>query len=364
MTHAKRVFIFGAGFSKPARMPLATELLPLICEKLWDGETDEDMQEWLDGLQQRLAWLSRADQQADVSRLNIEGVFHYAPFDIEAYRLQQQLARVGRGDGPGTPWNTAETIETWLHYLERDLCDVILEEDSKADLDPITRWATTIGDNDSVMTFNYDTLVERALAGVGKAWNHAMPQEGGDGIAVCKLHGSIDWIVAHRSQRSPKLDLLFDKPNENGRDGQDTGHVEDDYCLWRCRTREQLQEWIPGRVLQNAPLKDVGIAGLGTYKPLHRIPGLVFSWTRGMSRLYEADLGVVVGFSMSDFDAMAQMQFAEVARRRSEEGRPLSIVVIDPSVDEAIERRFRRVFGEVRPARCCHEDFDWNTLSS
>jgi len=219
MTHVKRVFILGAGFSKPAGMPLATDLLQPLCEK-WEhngsGDNDDcDMREWLDHLRQRLAWLSGCDQQASPFHLNIEEVFHYARFDIEVHRLRQHKASVGRGDGPGTSWNVAESIEAWLSYLECDLCDVILEKDTKANLDSITRWAKTVGAHDSVMTFNYDTLVERALTEVGKAWNHAMPKESDDGIAVCKLHGSIDWIVAHRSNSSLKCkcELLFDKEN-------------------------------------------------------------------------------------------------------------------------------------------------------
>jgi hypothetical protein len=369
MTPRKRVFILGAGFSKAAGMPLATDLLDAICEKLEPGKStddDRDIEEWLDGLRQRVAWLSERDQQTDGFRLGIEEVFHYARFDIEGHRLKQQLARVGRGDGPGTSWNVAESIECWLQHLERALRDVIFEKDEKADLAPITRWARAIGDDDSVMTFNYDTLAERAIVKAGKKWKHAMPQEGGDGIAVCKLHGSIDWIVAHRGQSLSNLNILYDKPNENRRE-RDTGHVEDDYRLWRCQTREQLKDWVEGRDLQLVPAramtKKIGIAGLGTYKPLHEIPGLAFSWTRGMRSLYEADLGVVVGFSMSDFDTMAQMQFAEVASKRREEGRPLSVIVIDPSGDEAMKVRFRRVFRSVEFLQCCQQDVDWNCLS-
>ena len=52
-----------------------------------------------------------------------------------------------------------------------------------------------------------------------------------------------------------------------------------------------------------------------------------------MRALYEADCAFVVGFSMSDFDAMAQLQFAEVARQRLEESRPLNVIVIDPFLD-------------------------------
>src|SRR5207245_1065057 len=121
MTHAKRVFILGAGFSKPAGMPLATELLPLLAQKL---EVDE-MREWLDDLRQHLDWLSGSDQEFT---MNIEQVFHDAHFDIEAHRLKQHLAPVGRQDGPGTPWNISESIKKWLSYLEEGLCDVILEK--------------------------------------------------------------------------------------------------------------------------------------------------------------------------------------------------------------------------------------------
>ena len=82
-----------------------------------------------------------------------------------------------------------------------------------------------------------------------------------------------------------------------------------------------------------------------------------------MKKLYEADLGIVVGFSMSEFDAMAQMQFAEIASNRREEGRPLPIIVIDPHAnEEAIKERFRRVFRSVEFMDCFHEAVDWDSL--
>ena len=164
-----------------------------------------------------------------------------------------------------------------MSYLERDLCDVIIEKEVQAELAPILRWAKTIDPGDSVVTFNYDTLVERGLSEAGKAWNHGTGCESDAGIAVYKLHGSIDWIVAHRSESFSNLDLLFDKENAN-RSDQNTGHVEDDCRLWRCQTPEQLREWVSGRDLQlvreDASPKTVGIAGLGAYKQLHQIPGL------------------------------------------------------------------------------------------
>ncbi len=356
-----RVFILGAGFSKPAGMPLATEVLPLLDDEL---QLDE-MRPWLDGLRERLAWLSGNQGQTDPFPLNIEQVFHYAHFDIEVHRLRQQLAPVGRGDGPGTPWNQAESIEAWLSYLEDALRDVILRCDNECDLAPLNRWAETVCERDAVLTFNYDTLVERALAGVDKRWNHGIEGDEDAGIPVFKLHGSIDWIVAHRCESSSKLDLLFDKQNAN-RSERNTGHVEDDCCLWRCPSQEQLSNWIAGRdwqqIAAGAGPRSVGIAGLGAYKEPHQIPGLGAVWVRGMRALHQAELAVVVGFSMSDFDAMAQMQFAEVARTRQRDGRPVRVVVIDPSVDGAAKDRFRRVFRCVRFVEKNHQDVDWTRL--
>jgi len=360
MTQTKRVFILGAGFSKPAGMPLATGLIELILQKLESQELqDNEMQEWLDGMQERLEWLSGGGQRP--RPLNIEEVFHYANFDVEVFRLKQQGSPVGRYDGPGTPWNVAESITTWLGYLEDALRDVIFENEDRADFAPIKRWAKIVDAADSVVTFNYDTLVERALKEIGKTWNHGMGHEADNGVPVFKLHGSIDWIVADRSENFHKLDLLFDKPNKN-RTKQNTGHIEDDACLWRCRTREQQRNWISGRDLQSGSWKSVGIAGLGAYKQLHQIPGLGHVWSHGMRALHEADVGIVVGFSMSDFDAMAQMQFAEVARKRWAESRPLPVIVIDPFASEATKERFRRVFRTVDFVSTRHENLDWACL--
>jgi len=362
MERKKRVFILGAGFSKPAGMPLATELLPLLAQKL-QLEPHDEMQKWLDGLRERLVWLRGSGQQPHSSALNIEEVFHCAHFDIEAYLLKQHLCDAGQRVGPGVARDYAELISGWLLHLEDALRDVIVEEEEKANFAPIIRWAESVNDLDTVLTFNYDTLVEQALSKLGKTWNHGMGREVRTGNAICKLHGSIDWIVADRIEHFKKLDLLFDQQNTN-RASPKTGYIEDDYRLWRCRTRDQLQDWISGRdfqlVPEDASLRSVGIAGLGAYKQPHKIPGLGLVWHRGMRALYESDAGIFVGFSMSDFDTLARMQFAEVARKRQSESRPLRVVVIDPHADSQTKKRFEGVFRSVELVISPHQKVDWS----
>jgi len=360
-----RVFIFGAGFSKPAKMPLATEILPLLVKKLHNNETKE----WLKGLVERLKWFEGDVADPNPFSANIEQVFHYGHFNIENCRLRQHMCTVGRIHGE-TPWSQGESIRSWLSQLEHHLRDVISEHDEKSDLVPIVRWARAIKDDDTVLTFNYDTLAERALDTAGMPWNHCFEKEIKAGVPVFKLHGSIDWIIAHRSESFSKSNLLFDKRNENAgntRANGYTGDFEDDYRLWRCTSLDQRRKWIEGRDVQyvhkDAMPSTVGIAGLGAYKELYRVPGLGLVWARGRQALLKADRVIVVGFALSDFDGMAQMQFAGVAMARHRENRPLPVVVINPRLDEAGMSRFRRVFRSVEFVREFHEKIDWSKFN-
>lgn len=235
-TPVKTAFILGAGFSKPAGMPLATELLPLVVERLQLDEASD----WLERLQDRVKWLSRNQDNGGPSALNIEQVFRLAHFDIETHRLRQQLAPVGRYDGE-TPWRDSETIEAWLSYMEEDLVDVLLDREDAASLDLHEDWAKSVRPHDVILTFNYDTLTERALDGAGKDWCHGPPRDPRSGIPVFTLHGSIDWIVVSRFEDFTKCDPIFEKENQNLPAGN-TQHVEESCRLWRFRSRDQKQE--------------------------------------------------------------------------------------------------------------------------
>ena len=81
-----------------------------------------------------------------------------------------------------------------------------------------------------------------------------------------------------------------------------------------------------------------------------------------MRALNEADLAVIVGFSMSPFDAMAQMKFVEVARNRVKEDNPLRIIVVDPFLNDESMERFERVFRSVEFMKERHEEIDWTSF--
>ena len=79
-----------------------------------------------------------------------------------------------------------------------------------------------------------------------------------------------------------------------------------------------------------------------------------------MKALYQSDEVIAVGFAMSDFDAMAQLQFADVAMIRAHEDRALPLTVVNPGLDEVAKLRYEKVFRTVKFVNMRHEELDWS----
>lgn len=88
----KRVFILGAGFSKQAGMPLATELTPLLRLKFEKYNLEEALT-WFASLDERIDWLKRTDNNSS-PLLNIEELFDFAHFDVLAWKMRQQMCEL------------------------------------------------------------------------------------------------------------------------------------------------------------------------------------------------------------------------------------------------------------------------------
>jgi len=297
-----KAFILGAGFSKQVGLPLATELTELLTAKFRQIEDDDDAIAWFDNLKRRIR---RVNQDRVVG---IEEVFHYAQFDVEIWKMKQQLCQVGRLNG-STPRNTAEGIEAILSNMEYDLVEVIYNKQQEAQgaLEKIDRFTEQLTEKDTVITFNYDTLVEDSITGMNKLWNHGLETKKG-GTTILKMHGSIDWLVCKRGEadRCKNLTLLFQKKDDNRSDSSSTGSAgESEYDDELARIeRDRLGTWIEGRDIQKGSWKSTGIAGLGSYKQLHKLPGSAMVWAEAAKSLHKCDEIFIIGFSFSLFDTM------------------------------------------------------------
>ena len=344
-------------------MPLATELTSLIISgKRLKGLGP--MQKWLADFKQRLATAEGVEEDASRFPLNVEQVFDFAKYEEELWRMKQQLSSVGREYGD-TPWGTANSITAWLSYLEEELSHVIWDAQERADVKLIRRFTDQLSGEDTILTFNYDTLVETALSEREQTWNHGLKDRDKGGVTVLKMHGSVDWLLLERRPEGQleKFVKLFSKTDKNVYAHGAVAPQEEEYALelWRAKDKNTCKGVID---MDKSGLSSfrykLGLAGLGQYKPLHKLPGSAQTWFSAFDALGSADEIYVIGFSMSPHDNMTRFHFASVIHARPTP--PSKVVIVDPNALQLADANFA-VFGRnLTLIRSKAEDVDWRMM--
>lgn len=344
--HCKRVFVLGAGFSKAAGLPLATELTDLLIKEAMAPD-DHEKNEWLSGFVGLLQWM----KNDSASRVNVEELFYFAALHVERLKMQQQLCPVGREFGPGTPYNAAETVEYTMSMLLESLPRVMWNQQQRddCDLEPITRFAGILRTSDVVVSFNYDTLVEHALDQCGMAWNHGLKdaEETPNAVSILKLHGSIDWMLLKRGTgNAQKLTRLFSKTDTNVEQDGHKPPDEPEYQseLWRINEAQDVAAELDRRDGLSTYISFPGTTTLGGHKPLANLPGSAQTWCAAERALMGAEEMYVVGFSLAPFDAMTRMLFGTVMKERHNQNKlPNVLRLIDPMTD-SLRQNYESVF--------------------
>ena len=176
-----RLFVLGAGFSAPASLPLGDELLQLTREAVrrkfrrfgWDGPLERDIEDWT-----RLY----PGECCDLERV--------LAYSHRQHHLQLSSSSPTFGHGSDSIVKSREAIQR------------ILIGATRAPTPPLYReFASRLRPHDTVITFNYDTLLEQALDEIGKPYtltpewwlSRDLPKTGYEYVDVLKLHGSVDW---------------------------------------------------------------------------------------------------------------------------------------------------------------------------
>ncbi len=188
-----RLIVLGAGFSKPAGLPLASELWEEIRRRsnLLTGRAEffnEDLEHYI-----------RYRKQCDGITLTADAV-NFEEFmaflDIEHY-----LGLRGK-DTWSEDGNEAQVVVKTL------IGEILTERTPTRDRLPdiYLRFAELLQPGDLILTFNYDILLERALDAIGKRYRlfpDRYTSVGPEGaivdlsqpeILVLKMHGSVDWF--------------------------------------------------------------------------------------------------------------------------------------------------------------------------
>ncbi len=211
-----RVIILGAGFSKPADLPLGDELWGEILTRSKNLLGRANMLN--DDLDAYIEYRKDCDG-INLTRetLNFEEFLGY--LDIEHY-----LGLRGK-DTWSKDGNEGQVVVKTL--IGKVLAQRMPTIDKIPEL--YLEFARRLKPGDYILTFNYDILLERSLDAIGKAYRlfpnrfesvsrySGIVDSSKEEIVILKFHGSIDWFDKKRYldlERSYKEQGVKDKPND------------------------------------------------------------------------------------------------------------------------------------------------------
>jgi hypothetical protein len=191
MSRRYRLIILGAGFSRPAGFPLAVELWKEIRETAASFPTDLRAYKFNQDLDHYIEF--RKDTDGTVLKPETVDFEDFMRFlDVEHYLgLRGTWSEDGNEGTIVTKFLIGKIMARHVNAL-KDVPALYLE------------FARRLEPDDIVFTFNYDTLLERALDAIGKPYRlfptRLKSEFGGivdssaDEVVVLKVHGSIDWF--------------------------------------------------------------------------------------------------------------------------------------------------------------------------
>lgn len=315
-----RLLILGAGFSKPANLPLADELFREVRRRVRnlygnDNSLERDIKYYFNYLQNTEGFLGSTDD------IKIEKLLSF--LDVEHY-LELK--------GSDT-WST-EGNETQL-LVRHTIGYVLLDRTPKNVPEIYKQFARKLTPSDWVLTFNYDTLLEQALDSVGipyRLFPYRYSEVGSNGLAtvdntheevvILKMHGSIDWFDKHNYNNHVKSAIKSSIPY----------NVK--HPIFGMNSKIQSESIVDGPRFENDPLlqiyrvKDPFSIYSGSYqywecppfllnpshnKLLYSKPIVEF-WS-GLGRSGGLNLGLgIIGYSLPDYDDYACQTIYKVAR--------------------------------------------------
>lgn len=188
-----RIFVLGAGFSRPADLPLGNELYSAVRQRIENNVSPRhayhlDLKKYI-SFEKKVNNIKVSEDDFDLERL-------LSFLDIEHF-----LGLKG-GDTFSSEGNETQIkIKIFIGQILNELTP------HASDLpDLYHEFARNLNKNDIVVTFNYDTILEKALDHIGKSYKlfpHRFSEvrpyyntvdDSHEEITILKMHGSLDWF--------------------------------------------------------------------------------------------------------------------------------------------------------------------------
>ncbi|HEY8949957.1 MAG TPA: SIR2 family protein [Rhizomicrobium sp.] len=374
-----RLIILGAGFSRPAGFPLATDLWKEIRETAAQFPSGHRASKFNEDLEHYIAFRKEAaGESLSPETVNFEDFMRF--LDVEHYlglRGGDTWSEDGNEGTVVTKFLIGSILARQLNALP-SVPDVYLEFARRLDV------------HDTVITFNYDTLLERALDSITKPYRLFQSRfkevhrfgntvdHDRDEVVILKVHGSIDWFdrtaferrtLWHREQNaSPPEDIIFSHEVDLGLERLVDGAVYDADPLKNVYRAKNLRALYAKRLLFMATPR---ILPPSTAKLLYASRTNNFWEGMGNAGYYNFGMAIV-GFSLPPQDEYARQILYEFSTNyqrynweSDEFGRkksPLAIVDFFSDVDAEKQFRERYRFIDWSRASLSGEGFDFASL--
>lgn len=304
------VYLLGSGFSKAIHpeMPTLTELSEIVCEKFKDELNEFPLSKYKDNFEELLTYLYTEHPWKNISTVHRDKALYY---EVSSY-IREIIS------------------DKQFGYSNGDNTEVITKL--------INKWNI---DNDFIISFNYDTLVESYLNEMRKIYsnsnqlisiwripvvnfkNRIGKETRGDYIvrspSLVKLHGSINWYIygdiTNNYSEIYYDDDIFRHPI-----------VIPDYYVIDTHEHTGLIPFII------PPVMDKSIFYKNTM--------LKKLWDDAHRALNNASKVVIIGYSIPQTDYSSQMLLRSAIKDDTE------IVIVNTDIRDEFKKRMKDIFGD------------------
>jgi NAD-dependent SIR2 family protein deacetylase len=338
-----RVFILGAGFSKDAGLPLASELTAIVLKRF--EASGPRIRSVLEQAENHLRQMGSSTEPVE-----FEEFFDSLRYYAQIARMREWEVDRSAGDGDG-PREAAELVEGLEPRLLETALKAIEEHQQSAGVRKqyVEAFAGMLTRSDTVITFNYDTLLEQALRSIGRSFSLGFSDSTPLGPKILKLHGSLDWVSCEPAWEDTKWTRLWAPPSGTRILAATGGGV----ALSSVQSHRAQGETAPG------------VAGLGSFKPVEKVPGLSILWRAAVAAIKQARELFVVGYSLPVSDGLARLHVRVAIRER--EVSALRVTIVDPGLAKrsaAMRKRALSWFDSVKATELPQTaaQTDWRAL--
>lgn len=270
----QKLFFLGAGFSKAAGLPLASELLGLTLRELEQFQPETHVHWALNDYLDYVEAVS-GERRLAVDEVDIE--------DFIAYLDHEHFFGMRGSDTFSSAGNQAQLLLRW--GIGR-----VLHRATPATLPRVyTEFAEKLRPQDVIATFNYDLVAERALESIGKPHRrfparyeevrgttaYGSPRVDSTEVVIVKLRGSLDWI--DRSRFNERLEYMHEAMG-----GEGTAFVRRRDPIFGDDPLVTASSLVDGPRFSDDPLKNVAVIDdvdtyYSTYNMWHEHPPLLLA---------------------------------------------------------------------------------------